>query len=68
MRYTVIMEKSDEDYFVFVPALPGCTSSGKTQGEALENIREAIILTQEYMKDNGILLPNVQQMVAEVEA
>lgn len=68
MRYTVIMEKSDEDYFVFVPTLLGCTSSGKTQGEALENIREAITLTQEYMKDNGILLPIVQQMVAEVEA
>jgi len=68
MRYTVIMEKSDEDYFVFVPSLPGCTSSGKTQGEALENIREAIVLTQEYMKDNGIPVPDVQQMVAEVEA
>ena len=30
-------------YFVTeVPALPGCLSQGKTQEEALENIKEAI--------------------------
>ncbi len=62
------MEKSDEDCFVFVPGLPAVRAVEGRKGEALENIREAIILTHEYMKDNGILLPDVQQMVAEVEA
>ncbi|MGB0563236.1 MAG: type II toxin-antitoxin system HicB family antitoxin, partial [Spirulinaceae cyanobacterium] len=32
------------DWAVWCPELPGCTSAGKTEMEALENIREAIAL------------------------
>ncbi len=43
MRLHVIVEKDEAGYFVAeVPALPGCLSQGKTQEEALENIKEAI--------------------------
>jgi predicted RNase H-like HicB family nuclease len=42
MRYKVRFEKSDEGYAVWCPALPGCWSQGKTEEEALENIKDAI--------------------------
>ena len=43
MRVHVVIEKDEAGYFVAeVPALPGCLSQGKTQEEALENIKEAI--------------------------
>jgi predicted RNase H-like HicB family nuclease len=42
MRYKVNLKKTDEGYAVWVPGLPGCWSQGKTEGEALENITDAI--------------------------
>lgn len=42
MRYTVILEESDEGFAVSVPGLPGCHSQGATEQEALENIADAI--------------------------
>jgi len=42
MRYKVNIQKTDEGYSVWVPGLPGCWSQGKTEEEALENIKDAI--------------------------
>jgi predicted RNase H-like HicB family nuclease len=42
MRYQVELIKSDEGYAVGCPELPGCWSQGKTEEEALENIKSAI--------------------------
>ena len=42
MKYTVKLEHTDEGYAVWCPGLPGCWSQGKTEKEALENIKDAI--------------------------
>ena len=42
MRYKVNLKKTEEGYSVWVPGLPGCWSQGKTEAEALENIKDAI--------------------------
>ena len=47
MKYTVLIEESDEGYAVSVPGLPGCHSQGETEAEALANIAEAI---REYLE------------------
>jgi predicted RNase H-like HicB family nuclease len=42
-RYSVIVEQDEDGFFVAsCPALKGCHSQGKTEEEALANIREAI--------------------------
>ena len=46
-EYSVVLKKSDEGYAVGCPALPGCWSQGRTEQEALDNIRVAI---QEYLE------------------
>ena len=48
--------KRDEDGFVVVecPALPGCLSQGRTESEALANIREAIEASLETRRKYGI--------------
>jgi len=46
-RYRVILRKSHEGYSVSCPGLPGCWSQGKTEAEALENIKDAI---REYLE------------------
>jgi len=36
-----------------VPSLPGCISQGKTREEALNNVREAISLHEEVLRERG---------------
>jgi predicted RNase H-like HicB family nuclease len=47
MKYTVLLEESEEGFAVSVPGLPGCHSQGATEAEALENIADAI---REYLE------------------
>jgi predicted RNase H-like HicB family nuclease len=42
MFYKVVLQESEEGYSVSCPALPGCWSQGKTEEDALENIKDAI--------------------------
>jgi predicted RNase H-like HicB family nuclease len=42
MRYKVNLKETNEGYAVWVPGLSGCWSQGKTEKEALENIKDAI--------------------------
>jgi len=42
MKYKVTLKKTEEGYAVWVPGLPGCWSQGKSEDEALANIKDAI--------------------------
>ena len=42
MKYKVVLKESEEGFSVSCPGLPGCWSQGRTEEEALENIRSAI--------------------------
>ena len=55
MKWRVVLERDKEtgDWAVWCPELPGCTSAGETEAEALENIREAIEL---YLQHDPIKL------------
>jgi len=57
MKYRVKLEKTDEGYAIWCPGLPGCWSQGATEGEALENIKDAIetyLKTAEEMEKDKI--------------
>lgn len=58
MKYTVILER-DEDgvYIATVPVLPGCVSDGRSREEALKNVREAIELYIETLRDHNEPIP-----------
>ncbi|HUT97889.1 MAG TPA: type II toxin-antitoxin system HicB family antitoxin [bacterium] len=43
-------------YVVECPVIPGCVSQGKTEAEALENIREAIAACLEVRREEGLPL------------
>ena len=46
MKLRVVVEFDGDlnSYGVYCPELPGCTSAGDTEEEAIENIKEAIAL------------------------
>jgi predicted RNase H-like HicB family nuclease len=64
MVFHVTMEQAEDGWFVVeCPALPGCVSQGKTEAEALSNIREAIIawLWAEDQKASLSLTPELKR-------
>lgn len=64
MKLKVILERAEEGgYVVYVPSLPGCVSQGETKEEALHNIREAIEL---YLEDVKEPLPKTGVEIAEI--
>jgi len=65
MKYSVVIHKSEYGYDVRVPALPGCHSQGKTEKEALENIKDAIFTYLEMEKEE---LKGAQLREVEVAA
>jgi len=44
LRVVVEFDAEAHGYAVYCPELPGCTSAGDNEDEALQNIREAIEL------------------------
>ena len=46
MKYKIVLNKTNEGYSVSCPGLPGCWSQGKTEAQAIDNIKDAI---QEYL-------------------
>jgi predicted RNase H-like HicB family nuclease len=63
MKYKVNLKKTDEGYSIWVPGLPGCWSQGKTESEALENIKDAI---QAYLETVGELSRDKESRYVEV--
>ena len=63
MRYPVNIKKTEEGYAVWVPGLPGCWSQGRTEEEALENIKEAIL---DYLYTINLLTADKEVRYVEV--
>jgi predicted RNase H-like HicB family nuclease len=60
---------TDEDgwYVVECPVIPGCATQGRTEEEALANIREAIELCLEVRREEGLPL-TIESREIEVPA
>ena len=65
MNYKVVLQRSDEGYSVSCPGLPGCSSQGETEQEALANIRDAI---SEYLAVVSESVKNLEVREVEVAA
>lgn len=66
-RYAAVFERGDSNWAAFVPDLPGCVSTGATLEETKRNIREAIELHLEAMREVGEPIPPPATDVAYVE-
>jgi len=64
MKYRVVLHRNEDGISVSVPGLPGCWSEGDNEGEALENIRDAI---REYLQAVAEMTREQGQELREVE-
>lgn len=57
MKLPVTMYRDEDGWFVVeCPVIPGCMSQGRTETQALENIREAIQVCLEVRQEQGLPL------------
>ena len=68
MRYAVVIEKGADSYGAYVPDLPGVISIGDTEEEVTANIRDAVILHLEGLRDAGDTIPEPKTSVTVIEA
>ena len=68
MKYTVVIEKSPNNYAAYVPDLPGCVTTASTREEVLKEIRDAIEFHIEGMREDGDPIPEPQATAAVVDA
>lgn len=58
MRTVIIYKDPESDAFLAeVPSLPGCHSDGASAEEAAKNVKEAITLMEDYLRDIGKEVP-----------
>ncbi len=62
LQLPVVIERDEDGYYAYCPTLKGCQTQGKTYEKALENIREAVQLYLDSMKDHGETLPTTQDV------
>lgn len=67
MKYTVVIEKTPHNYSAYVPDLPGCVATGRTQEEVAHRIQEAIAYHLEGIREDGIPIPEPQASTVVVE-
>jgi predicted RNase H-like HicB family nuclease len=69
MTRRVLLYPGEDGFIVAeVPSLPGCVSQGRTRDEALSNVREAIYLHVEVLRERGEPLPDDRVELVEVAA
>ena len=68
MKYTVVIEKTPNNYAAYVPDLPGCVATAYTRKEVLREIQEAIEFHLEGMREDGEPIPEPQTTAAVVDA
>lgn len=66
-RYAVVFEKAATNWAAYVPDLPGCVTTGRTLEETKRNIREAIEVHLDAMREFGDPIPEPSADVDYVE-
>lgn len=65
--YKIVIEPQEEGgYTAYVPKLPGCVSEGDSYNETVENIKEALELYLETLKERHIAIVEDNTRISEV--
>lgn len=68
MKYAVVYERTPNNYSAYVPDLPGCVATGATRAEVEREIRDAVRLHLELMRESGEEIPAPTTLVGTVDA
>lgn len=60
MSYYVYITQKNEHFIAEVPALPGCRTIGRSEAEAIENIRDVVRGYFQSLRKNNQAVPKVK--------
>jgi predicted RNase H-like HicB family nuclease len=66
-KYAIVIEQGGDNLSAYVPDLPGCITTGRTLEDIQSNIREAIELHLEGLREEGQPIPEPHTAVGYVE-
>jgi predicted RNase H-like HicB family nuclease len=66
-RYLIVLEPTATGFSAYSPDLPGCVATGASRPEAEGNMRDAIVMHLEGMREDGHAAPTPQAIGAYVE-
>jgi len=66
-KYAIVIEQGANNLSAYVPDLPGCITTGRTIEEIEHNIREAIELHIEGLREDGDPIPEPHTSVAYID-
>ncbi len=67
LNFKIVLEKDEDGWIVATcPSLPGCISQGKTEKQALKNMKEAIELHLKSLAEDGIPIQSKRSTKKEV--
>ena len=67
MRYTILIEKAENNYAAYVPDVPGCVATGRTLAEVKQQIQEALLFHLEGMLEDSEPIPQATTLYDYVE-
>jgi predicted RNase H-like HicB family nuclease len=67
VRYVVLIEKAASNYSAYLPDLPGCVATGATLEETLANMRSAIEMHVEGLREDRQPVPEPSTIAEYVE-
>ncbi len=56
-RFLIVVENAGENFSAYAPDLPGCVATGSTREQAEANMRGAIQMHIEGLKEDGLPIP-----------
>lgn len=56
-KYTIIIEKAEENFSAYCPDLPGCIATGRTEEETVQKMKEAIEFHIEGLRGGKTSIP-----------
>jgi len=56
-RFLIVVEEAGANYSAYSPDLSGCVATGDTREDAEKNMREAIQLHIEGLREDGLPIP-----------
>ncbi len=66
-KYAIVIERGEQNLSAYVPDLPGCITTGRTVEEIERNIREAIELHLQGLRQDGEPIPEPHTAVTYIE-
>lgn len=66
-RYVILIEPTETGFSAYSPDLPGCVSTGRTEAEVEENMREAVEGHLEELRLAGLPIPKPNTFAGYVD-